>query len=77
MSDKFASIPVTKHLERLHKCNEYLINSHHPLRETLIMQTGFTEDERVNFLKSIDRSAINIMIQRWKTEEVKPPASRK
>ena len=58
---------------RLHKRNEYLINSHHPLRETLIMQTGMTGDERVKFLKSIDKFAINMMIHRWETQQVKEP----
>jgi len=30
---------------------EYLITSHHPLRETLIAQTGFTTEKRRNFLQ--------------------------
>lgn len=33
---------MTKYLQSLHKRNEYLISSHHLLRETLIMQTGMT-----------------------------------
>lgn len=73
VNGKFAAIPATKYLERLHKRNEYLINSHHPLRETLMMQTGITEDSRVNFLKTIDRFSINMMIHRWETEQVKEP----
>lgn len=73
MNGKFASIPATKYLERLHKRNEYLINSHLPLRETLMMQTGMTEEQRVNFLKTIDRFAINQLIHRWETEQVKEP----
>ena len=68
---KFAAIPTIKYLKRLQKRNEYLINSHHPLRETLMMQTGMTEDQRVKFLKSINKFAINMMIQRWETEQVK------
>ena len=73
INGKFAAIPTIKYLKRLHKRNEYLINSHHPLRETLMMQTGMTEDERVKFLKSINKFAINMMIQRWETEQVKEP----
>lgn len=73
MNGKFAAIPATKYLERLHKRNEYLINSHHPLRETLMMQTGMTEEQRVHFLKTIDKFAINRMRHRWETEQVKEP----
>jgi hypothetical protein len=48
---KFAKIPSVKLLERLHNRNEYLITSHHPLRETLMMQTGLTADKRQQFLQ--------------------------
>ncbi|WP_188032876.1 hypothetical protein [Psychrobacter sp. ANT_WB68] len=37
---KFAKLLDIKLLERLHTRNEYLIGSHHPLRETLMLQTG-------------------------------------
>jgi hypothetical protein len=33
-------------LERLSRRNEFLIESHHPLRETLILQTGHTVQAR-------------------------------
>ncbi len=33
---KFAQLPDIKYLERLHKRNNFLIESHHPLRETLL-----------------------------------------
>jgi 5-methylcytosine-specific restriction endonuclease McrA len=48
---KFDRLPSVNLLERLHKRNEYLITSHHPLRETLIAQTGFTEPVRRGFLQ--------------------------
>ncbi len=48
---KFDRLPSVNLLERLHKRNEYLITSHHPLRETLIAQTGFTEPTRRGFLQ--------------------------
>lgn len=66
---KFAKVPAIKYLERLHKRNEFLISSHHPLRETIINQTGKTEQERAAFLREIDRKAINYLIHRWETEE--------
>lgn len=68
---KFAKVPATKYLERLHKRNEYLISSHHPLRETLMNQTSLTEEGRTQFLKDMDKFAISMLIQRWETEEVK------
>ena len=59
---KFAQVPSLELLERLHTRNEYLIGSHHPLRETLIMQTGNTERERKYFLdKSYRFSKINLI----------------
>lgn len=64
-SGKFAKIPEVRLLERLHKRNSFFINSHHPLRETLINQTGKTEQERISFLKSMDSVAINLLIHRW------------
>jgi len=39
-------------LERLYNRNEYLITSHHPLRETLIAQTGYTSDRRRDYLQN-------------------------
>ena len=62
---KFAQVPSLELLERLHTRNEYLIGSHHPLRETLIMQTGNTERDRKYFLdKSYRFSKINL-IHEW------------
>ena len=71
---KFAKVPEIKYLERLHKRNEFLISSHHPLRETIINQTGKTEQERAAFLRDIDRRAINLLIHRWNTEERQEPS---
>lgn len=50
---KFDRIPSLRLLERLHTRNEFLIGSHHPLRETLMNQTGVTEEKRVGFLSKI------------------------
>ena len=64
---KFAKIPTTEYLKRLHKRNEFLISSHHPLRETIIKQTGLTENARKNFLMNVDKRAIDVLIHRWDT----------
>lgn len=52
---KFDRIPSLRLLERLHQRNEYLIGSHHPLRETLMQQTGMTAAARVGFLNDVYR----------------------
>ena len=48
---KFERLPSVNLVDRLFTRNEYLISSHHPLRETLIMQTGNTMDKRQGFLQ--------------------------
>jgi hypothetical protein len=63
---KSAKIPETQYLEKLHSRNEYFITSHHPLRETIIAQSGLTETQRRQYLMGSDKSAINLSIQRWK-----------
>ena len=50
---KFAHLPDAQLLLRLAKRNEYLISSHHPLRETLILQTGTGSSDRAGFLRSM------------------------
>ena len=70
---KFAKAPAMKYVQRLHKRNEFLISSHHPLRETIMDQTGRTEADRTLFLKDIDKRAINILIHRWETPEKAEP----
>ena len=47
---KFARLPSLALLYRLNTRNEYLIESYHPLRETLMQQTGETAGERQRFL---------------------------
>lgn len=48
---KFDRLPTTSLLERLFNRNEYLITSHHPLRETLIAQTGSSSEKRQAYLQ--------------------------
>ena len=64
---KFARVPDAKYLQRLWKRNEFLISSHHPLRETILAQTGFTEKDRRAFLSRVDHKAVNLLVHRWST----------
>lgn len=54
---KFEQIPTLRLLERLHSRNEFLIGSHHPLRETLIKQTGSSVERRIKFLNDFHNKA--------------------
>jgi hypothetical protein len=66
-------LPTLALLNRLHVRNSYLIESHHPLRETLIAQTGRNEAERRSFLQhqwNLSRSSI---IHTWEPEALADP----
>jgi len=65
---KFAKVPTVKLLQRLHKRNEYFINSHLPLRETLIQQTGKNEYQRKDFLQRSYNIAKMELIHEWEPE---------
>ncbi|MBM3484947.1 MAG: hypothetical protein FJX66_16875 [Alphaproteobacteria bacterium] len=62
---KSSRLPALRFLERLHTRNEFLISSHHPLRETLIAQTGDTAAVRAAFLKGMYEGALGILLHRW------------
>ena len=62
---KFALLPKTVFLERLSRRNEYYISSHHPLGETIQMQTGDTTRARNSFLKDAYQAALNVLIHTW------------
>jgi len=66
---KFDRIPTIRLLERLHRRNEFLISSHHPLRETLIQQAGVSEAQRTAFLNTIHMKAWAALIHQWEPEE--------
>lgn len=66
---KMEQIPQKSYLERLERRNNYLIESHHPLKETLKGQTGSTEKQRRGFLTEVDRAAISYVVHRWQPEE--------
>lgn len=66
---KFEGIPAIGLLERLHERNEYLISSHHPLRETIINQTGSIIEKRIGFLQRMDQRSIDLISNRWTPKE--------
>ena len=63
---KFARLPENHLLQRLYKRNEYLIESNHPLKETIIMRTGKNPQQRANFLKTIYGFAESLSRAKWK-----------
>ena len=65
---KFDRLPSISLLERLYHRNEYLIKSHHPLRETLIVQTGLTEPTRRSFLQDVYNCAHNSLVLTWEPQ---------
>jgi hypothetical protein len=62
---KSSRLPHRRFLERLDTRNEFFITSHHPLRETLVAQTGASRQERVSFLNSTYATAWEWLIHRW------------
>lgn len=66
-------VPSLRLLERLSRRNEFLIGSHHPLRETLMKQTGASEIERRQFLNAVHMEASAVLIHQWEPVEVAEP----
>ncbi|MTD27803.1 HNH endonuclease domain-containing protein [Erwinia sorbitola] len=62
---KSARIPSLRLLERLDDRNEYVINSHLPLHEALIEQTGKTRHQRHSFLQAQWQNALNAGLHTW------------
>jgi hypothetical protein len=71
---KFAQLPELTFLERLHKRNNFLIDSHHPLGETLIQQTGANELARRQFLQTTYHQSKELLVRNWKPEDEHEPA---
>lgn len=65
---KFAKVPKVRFLEKLHERNEHYISSHHPLRETIINQTGQTERDRRQFLQKTYNMALERLIHQWEPQ---------
>jgi len=70
---KFDRIPSERLLRRLHNRNEYFIGSHHPLRETLMQQTGMNVTDRAAYLFSVYQKVQLNPGLAWDTEPVSPP----
>lgn len=68
---KFARLPDRKYLARLAKRNDFLISSHHPLRETLMQQNGRTVEERRAFMNKMYDTAM-LLGNTWKAEQKGP-----
>jgi hypothetical protein len=58
---------------RLFRCNEFLIANYHPLRETLMSQTGVVEQARRLLLNDFYRRAKTMLIREWEPVEVNAP----
>lgn len=70
---KFDRLPDSRLLGRLHQRNSFLIDSHHPLRNTLMTQTGQSEPERRRFLKESYKRATEILVQTWHPKDEDEP----
>lgn len=73
INGKYGKIPHIKYLKRLHKRNEFLISSNHPLKETLINQTGNTEEKRTIFLNQVYDKSYGLKLSQWETQEKSAP----
>jgi 5-methylcytosine-specific restriction endonuclease McrA len=69
---KFQKVPELLYLERLHRRNEFLIDSHHPLRETLMQQTGTSEPQRIAYLNHYYQEATRHLIHKWRPTSEHP-----
>ena len=62
---KSSFVPHRRFLERLDTRNEFLITSHHPLRQTLMAQTGASRQGRRDFLNLSYATARDWLIHSW------------
>ena len=63
---KFDRLAHGDFIERLWQRNERLINSHHPLRESIIARTGSTPEARLQFLRSVQTRATEYARADWR-----------
>jgi hypothetical protein len=66
---KFAAVPVPALVQRLHQRNNWLVDSHHPLRETIVLQAGRDPEARARFLRSRFQMALEALIHQWQPLE--------
>ena len=62
---KFDQVPGLRLVERLHTRNSFLIESHHPLRQTLMLQLGTSETSRGQFLQAAYDRAKKLLVHEW------------
>ena len=70
---KFDVIPDSEYVERLRRRNDFLCESHNPLRETLWLQTGQSQIARFKHLQQVLSDATQLNPARWSTAAVAPP----
>lgn len=66
---KFASVPSDWLVSRLYARNSWLVESHHPLRETILLQMGVNDEARRSFLRQRQQIAREALIHTWEPEE--------
>ena len=71
---KFHKLPNRDLLQRLHTRNNFFVDSHHPLRETLLEQTGASELARRQYLQQAYQNAREMLIHTWTPETKYEPA---
>jgi hypothetical protein len=54
--------------------NEFFIGSHHPLRETLLAQTGQARAQRIRYLNTAYETAWQYLIHTWQPAFEHAPA---
>jgi hypothetical protein len=72
LGGKMARVPTLALVARLNRRNNYLIDSHHPLRETLIRQTGASPVDRRQFLQKKFDDAVRTLVHMWAPQPMAP-----
>lgn len=67
---KFVGVPTARLVRWLHERNNWLVESHHPLRETIMLQTGADAESRASFLRARQRIAKDALIHEWEPAEI-------
>ncbi|MGI4848568.1 MAG: HNH endonuclease [Janthinobacterium lividum] len=66
-------IPASEFVNRLYQRNEFFIVSHHPLKETLMAQTGQSSQSRAKFIGSWYSQAKQQRVATWEPKEQGKP----
>jgi hypothetical protein len=54
----------------LHERSNWLVDSHPPLLETIMLQIGLEAEARASFLRARQRVALDALVHEWESEEV-------